>query len=414
MVMGAAVFGAALASVVMVNWLMPRLGKNESARQMPVSNAPANEPAPLVQNPPANSPEQPPPVKLPPVPARDADPQVPPKEEYPAPPPTEEPQSVASVQIQPEASFRVRAKGAQWQEGSAQSVFTWGDRLQVKTGSMLLTCGKVTLVCFAGADLELTQNAQGISADLALTLREGRFAISRDAASQSALVTPVASLTFTRARFVVVVRPESSELRILEGSVAARSSGLAQDFGAGLRAMLTTRFEHRLLTSEELQALEAEFQPAGKTSLRWDFEGGQNCSLGKRVSPGANGSKGALASSLETVGIGSDELAEFTPAANSRLRLWVKTNAPNLRLSFTSGSGAAARTWSVNRAIAGSGWQSLEIALSEFKLPEKDEGSWHDTPCGKLQFRMRFEDNDPTLPSERYLVIDDIEIFTPR
>ena len=184
--------------------------------------------------------------------------------------------------------------------------------------------------------------------------------------------------------------------------------------GAATRAALAARIERKSLSSAELRALDNEFRPPRETLMAWDFEGALPCALGRPVPGGAWGSTGARAASPDFAAIGSEKAGEFTPALNSRLRFWVKTNAPTMRISFGVSSGAVPRIWVMQREVHAGEWQLVDVPLADFVAPAKDEQGFAKHPVGFVQFRMRFPDRSPVMPSEQMLLIDDVEIYTPK
>ena len=410
MVMGASVFGAAMAAIIMVNVLVPRLSQNEPAkavlppaRNEPPSNLPRSNEPDSSERPPQNAP----PVKPPQPPANR---EQPPREEFP--PPVVEPEPAAAQwQAQPDARFRVRPKRGEWTEGAANTRLRWGDHVQVRVGAISLVCAGITLNCASGCELELAPTA---GAPQALTLWNGRFAITRELATPAALKTPAAQLTFGQTRFVAVVWPERTELMVNQGEAGASREGEQIKIAAGQMGELGARFTLKELDAEARRALADEFKPPSQRLLFWDFEADAPCRLGKRFAGGAQGSKGALGATLEFAAIGSDEGGQFTPEPNSRLRLWVKTNAPSIRLSFVTATGALNRTWILYRELNGRDWEEIDVALSDFIPQEKDVQGFAGRACGYLQCRMRFPERSEVLPSERMLLVDDVEIYTPK
>ena len=413
MVMGASVIGATLAAIVMVSWLAPRLSRNEAARSnapQTSNNAPAaNEPAQRAEEAGPAPIKAPPPVKPPSPPVNR---EGPPKEEFP-PPVVEEQPAIAELIVNAGCVFRVRPRGGEWVEGSAQTRLGWNDRIQVRAGTLTLTRGALAIRCHARADLDLVQVA-GNPEETGATVREGRLLVARTGGGACAFATPVARLTFASARFALEVWPERSELSVVEGSLAVDLGAKPERVVTGSLATLAARVEMRALTSVELRALENEFRPPRDVLLSWDFEGEFPCSLGMLTQGGALGSARALAASPEFAAIGSEKAGEFTPALNSRLRFWVKTNAPSVRISFGVSSGAVPRTWFMLRELSGSGWQLVDVPLAEFVAPAKDTQGFAGHAAGFIQFRMRFPDRSPVMPSERMMQIDDVEIYTPK
>jgi hypothetical protein len=413
MVMGASVLGAALAAIVMVTWLVPRLSRNEAAR--------ANTPQTSINAPGANQqsnnaedtaplPEKAPPPVKPPKPPMNRE--APPKEEFP-PPVAEEKPAVAELSVGAGCAFRVRPKGGEWVEGNSQTRLGWNDRIQVRAGMLALSLGGLVIRCNPRSDLELIRNAARDDA-LVVMVREGRLLVLGAVSGSCAFTTPVATLRFISARFVLEVWPERCELSVAEGSIDANLGAKVDPVGAATHAALTTRVEKRSMTSAELRALEDEFRPPRETLLFWDFDGERPCTLGKLAPGGALGSAGSLAASPDFAAIGSEKAGEFKPDLNSRLRFWVKTNAPAVRISFGVSSGAVPRIWVMQREMHASEWQLVDVPLVDFVAPAKDVQGFAGHPVGFIQFRMRFPDRSPVMPSEQMLLVDDVEIYTPK
>lgn len=413
MVMGASVIGAALAAIAMVTWLVPRLSRNEAARvnapQVPVNAPAANQPVIIAEDTGPVPVKAPPPVNPPKPPVNR---EGPPKEEFP-PPVVEEKPAIAELSFGADCAFRVRPRGGEWFEGNVQTRLGWNDRIQVRAGTLTLTCAGVAIRCNPRSDLELVRNAAR-EGELGVTVREGRLLVSGNGPASCIFTTPVAKLSFKSARFALEVWPERSEVSVVEGSIEADLGAKVEAVGAATRAALTSRIERKSLSSAELRVLDNEFRPPHATLMSWDFEGENPCSLGKLVTGGVWGSAHALAASPDFAAIGSEKAGEFTPALNSRLRFWVKTNAPAIRVSFGVSSSAVPRTWVMLREVGAGEWQLVDVPLADFLPPAKDTQGFAGHPVGFLQFRMRFPDRSPVMPSEQSLQIDDVEIYTPK
>jgi hypothetical protein len=271
-----------------------------------------------------------------------------------------------------------------------------------------LEIGGASVQCSAAADLELPAKPDGF-----MLVRAGRF-VARSDGALSQWAAPQGTVTFSRATVALLVESGTSELSIASGSVVCARDDKRETFNGPLFVLMGSRLSPRALDEKAALAIEQELSAPREVGLRWDFEGDLPCALGVRSASGANDSKGALAASIEFAAIGSDKPAEFTPAKNSRLRLWVKTNAPTVRLSFIVGAGSSARTWFLNKEVTGKDWQSVDVALTEFRPLDDAIAGWEGKVCGYLQFRMRFEDRSNVMPSERVLVIDEVEIYTPK
>ena len=412
MVIGAAVCGAALASVVMVNLLVPRLGKNEAARTLPVQNTRANEPPANRPDAPANTPAQPPPVK-PPLPPGEAG--KPPEEIPPPPPPHVEPPvraALAVLDLPDGAAYKFKPAGGVWTEGTHATQLADGMRLRVASWQVKFELWRAQVIALAGCDFTL----EGGKAGPKLVLNDGGLMCDGSLASGSwALLLPQQAIVFERALFAAQASPDAGQIELTTGSANWGEQG-ANGGDAPVLIRFGASVTTTALSDRRAAEIEESFRPIREVLMSWDFEGRQLPSfLGSQVAPGFRGSKGALYSKPDVAAIGDNGELRFLPAENTRIRLRVKTNARHVRISFIAGTGRLGETWSFT--VSGherDQWSLVELALSEFSGPFKEARPLPGQVCHTLQFRMRFDDTDDILPSERYLIIDDVEIFTPK
>ncbi|CAG0928030.1 hypothetical protein PLCT1_00582 [Planctomycetaceae bacterium] len=416
LVMGAAILGAGVASVAMVSWIVPRLAKNEAARVNAPLNAPvnpsANEPAVNREGPRANVPAEPPPAKPPVIPPDTRT--TPPKEEPPPPPPpdpTPQHHTDRVWELPAGAAFKYKAAGGAWVDGTEKTELSAGMRIKVSSGRVTIEFCKSRVIALSGCDLTLERKAGGD----ALTLHDGSLFIDGSCVQGPlGLNLPQQAVVLEGAILAARAASDLSELELMDGSakfgdqeVSGRDVPVSIAFGAATLK--------RALSHQRAAEIENSLRPARDVLVAWDFEGSQlPCALGKRLSPGFRGSQGALMSAPDLAALGDTGDAIFKPAENTRVRMRLKTNVPQVRLSFVAGTGRLAETWSFLLLTPSRGWALCEVPLAAFAKPFKEARPWAGQSCHSLQFRMRFDDTDPTLPSERYLVIDDVEIFTPK
>lgn len=413
MVMGASVLGATLAAIVMINVLAPANNEREAARRdapAAAHNAPANEPAegsPPPANREANRPPTQPPKEPPPV-RRE-----PPIEVPPPPPEVEHTQAPATHcvrKIGPLAAFRVKAKGGVWREGKADTTFTPGDRVRVSSGPIEFDFFGARVMGTAGTDLVL-EDQLGVAA---CTLLDGGLCFKApDAEFFFRLTLPQQSVVTRGAMFFARADAAISDLELVEGEARVFVDVPEPDRGP-VAFYVGTQPKRRELAATRCAEIEELFLPERQTLLRWNFDDGPgSCALGKPTTRGYRNT-GGLESAPDFAAIGAGSEVRFVPAANSRLRLRVRTNARQLRISFVCGSGAPAAVWSCTVAEHQADvWTLYEIELKAFRA-EGREATFAGQACHSLQFRMRFEERDPRLPSERYLIVDDVELFTPK
>lgn len=410
MVMGASVLGATLAAIVMINVLSTREGegaRHEAAR-LP-QNAPANEPANAPLPPPADTQPQPPPVKPPPV-RREPPVETPP----PPPPPAEEtvrtPSTNCVRRLPPQAAFRVKPKGGVWRDGAADTVFAAGDRLRVTTGQVEFDVFGSRVIGATGADFSIDEQPGAAAFTL---LVGGVYFMAQDAQQFFRLALPQQSVVTRGALFFARADAVSSELELVEGEARVIADVPDPDLGPVAFAIGSQARRHDLAATRCAE-IEEVFLPAREVLLRWNFDAGSGpCTLGRYTTRGFRGT-GALETAPQFAAIGADSDVRFVPGASSRLHLRIKTNARQVRVSFVSGTGAQATTWSITVDHPPQDvWTLHALDLAGFHAEGKGV-TFAGQTCHSLQFRMRFDERDARLPSERFLTIDDVELFTPK
>jgi hypothetical protein len=267
-----------------------------------------------------------------------------------------------------------------------------------------------TAQCFEQSDVECP-----VEVGRSIVLRAGRVLVTREQGTSVSWALPQAGITFGKAKLSILADGVFSEVAVVQGSIRAERPGEAREFTGPIVAVLGARFTAQPLDSRKHASLLDELRGPRVTHLLWDFESETlPCALGRRASPGAADSRGALMQSREFAALGSERAGDFKAPANARLRFFFNTNAPVLRISFTSGSGRGARQWYTQVDIAGNEWKPIEIALGDFKPLDDGMTPWPGEDCGHLQFRMKFPQHSEIMPSERRLLIDDVEIFSPK
>lgn len=406
MVMGACVVGATVAAAIMISILGPRIAEraraNAAPRITPGANAPevAANSAPRVGTQPESSPR--------PTQNRPQDPlaQEPPPVEKPAPQ-----APVGVVESLRDGAFRCRARGqTTWSEGQEGAALFAGDRLRVSRGSLVLRAAETRVTCREGAEIELSRDWSSAG----FTLHAGQALFARGEPTPVTLKFGQGVLRFGEAAFALQAELGTSELSLVSGRLQIEHISGSSELAAPAFVLIGTRISVTALDGARAATIEADLLGPRRTHLAWDFESGDlPCPGGRRVTPGFKESRGALGSGLEFAWLGGESAQRFRPAPTARLRFAFRTNAPVVRVSFVAGLGAQAQNWSTTIVVKTPGqWQQADLTLGEFVRMDKGIQTWQGRECHSLQFRMRFDDRSPIMPSERELQIDDVEIYS--
>jgi hypothetical protein len=302
------------------------------------------------------------------------------------------------------------SRGEAWAEGTETTKLKPGMRIKVTRGQVEFDVGQCRVLGLAGSDMNVTATGR----DPKLVLYTGKLLLE---VSHGVLTLTLSEheLALRGAILCATAGPASNGLELTCGEAASAGKTWRAD-DAPLEITCGAAIEARSLDLARATEIENALRGERDVLLAWDFDAKQlPCTLGKRLSPGFRKSAGALTTSLEFAAIGDEGDARFVATENSRIRLSLKTNARYVRVSLIAGTGRLAETWTCTLLEhERDQWSLYEFSLRDFSKPFKEARPLAGQECHSLQFRMRFDDHDLTLPSERYLLIDDVEIFSPK
>ncbi len=406
MVVGACVVGATVAAAIMISILGPRIAERARASATPRITPGVNAPEVAANN----APRIPALPESSPQPKANRPPEPPPRD----PPPVDKPAAqtpVGVVESLRDGAFRCRSRGqSTWSEGQEGTKLFAGDRLRVSRGSLVLRAAETRVTCREGAEIELAKDW----ANAGFTLHGGQALFARSEGPSVTLHFGQGVLRFGEAAFALQAELGTSELSLVSGRLQIEHVSGLNELAAPAFVLIGTRISVQALETSKAAMLEAELLGPRRTHLAWDFESGDlPCPSGRRVTPGFKDSRGALGSSLEFAWLGGESAQRFRPTPSARLRFAFRTNAPVVRVSFVAGLGAQAQNWSASIQVKAPGqWQQVDLALAEFVRTDKGIQTWQGRECHSLQFRMRFDERSPVMPSERELQIDDVEVYS--
>ncbi|MCC6574040.1 MAG: hypothetical protein IT462_09625 [Planctomycetes bacterium] len=291
-----------------------------------------------------------------------------------------------------------------------------GDRVRLMSGSIDVAVDGLKLQCTERAEFRVVTAADrplGVQFDYGTYVADG---VNLEEPRVVALEH--ARLELRRAAIMVRADWGQTSICVLQGEIGLSHDNATQVLREGDSALIEPgRISVPAPGKIDWEAMDNLWLGSREILLRAGFDNGlAPFDIGVQQAPGARHSAGALAWDKARPGVGCSEKGPvFTPAANSRLRFRVKTNSPQLRVQVQVMIDEKWQTVVIPLIPAASAeWQLFDLPLSDLRTGPNDsqDGFVVGAEHRALQFRYRYPDKR-ILPSERFLLVDDVEVYTP-